>query len=301
MDDANTRRGGWAGFAFGIAAAILSTSCGGEAVQIAQPDPLGTNDATTDASRGETEVGAPDDGGFDIDVGAETKADTAKPEDTGADTAVDDGAPADTGPEDTGPEDTGPEDTGPEDTGTVDTWTPPVAPTVTISLPAANAKLNYNKNSDACQSQVFRVEVEAPGGLKSLQWKFFTPNAAGASTGMLGTCNGLAAYGYFVDPAKYTGVTSAAFESDVAIAGLYSGPAGAGRWWWCTAPGTEGMASIASPPAPGAPAVQTLSNNCAAKGTPSDSDLASRWRLEVIAVDLYGNTTTSELRFWVHQ
>jgi len=180
-------------------------------------------------------------------------------------------------------------------------------PTVTITLPATNAKLPFSKTSDACQSTIFTTTFTAPAGLKSLQYKFITPDSAAATTSMVGTCTGAPAYGYFFDPAKdptKPGATSGSVSEDVALAGLFGGAGGA-RWWWCTTPGSTSSGGtvtsfVASPPAAGAAGVQTLSNYCYAKTAPPDTDLGSRWQLQAIIVDSVGRTATATVYFWLH-
>ena len=61
------------------------------------------------------------------------------------------------------------------------------------------------------------------------------------------------------------------------------------------------MSFVNSPPAPETPGVQTLSNYCSAKGTPPDTDLGSRWRLEITVVDLNNKTVVVNRYFWGHQ
>ncbi|MGZ3420666.1 MAG: hypothetical protein ACXVEF_37180 [Polyangiales bacterium] len=264
----------------------------------------------------------PDDTGSDpdtadeasIEVGPDAAADGSADETASLD-AADETIPADTDPPDTTPVDTGDPDTGTPDTGTPDTGSvvdsspadvapeapPPGPPTVTIDGPADNTSIKYSKTSDACLGQPFSVTYTAPAGLASMQWKFFTPDASKATTGMLGTCTGAAAYGYFLDPAKYAGDTGATLQENVAVSGIYTGSAGTGRWWWCGPPGTAPNAFVASAPAPGTPGLQTLANYCSAKSTPPPTDLGSRWRLEVTVTDKAGKTAVANLYFWVHQ
>ena len=274
---------------------------------------------TTPADTGPDDTGPADTGPADTGPADTGPADTG-PADTGpADTGPADTGPADTGPADTGPADTGPADTGATDSGPTDTGVdaPDTAlgpPTVKVTVPALNTKIPYDKTSDACQSRIFTVTYTAPAGFRSMKWLWVTPNKASATTAMLGTCDGLPAYGYFMDPTKYGGSTGGTFSEDVAIAGLYSGSAGSGRWWWCTEPTkttaggilTSGVSmkdvTFSAPPAPSpSGAVQTLSNYCYAKSTPPDTDLGSRWQLQVTIVDTVGATATDTLFFWVHQ
>ncbi len=293
----------------------------------AKPDTTADSgdDATVDTGAIDSTPDTPADTGPDDTGPADTgPADTGPadtgPDDTGpADTGPLDTGPSDTGPADTGPADTGPADTGPTDTGATDTGAdvpdtalPP--PTVKVTVPALNTKIAYNKTSDACQSRIFTVTYTAPAGFRSMKWLWVTPNKAAATTAMTGTCDGLPAYGYFMDPTKYGGSTSGTFHEDVAIAGLYSGSAGSGRWWWCTEPTkttaggvvTSGVSMkdvtfLAPPPPSPSGAVQTLSNYCYAKTTPPDTDLGARWQLQVTIVDAVGATATDTLYFWVHQ
>ncbi len=269
----------------------------------------GTPDTAVDDT-GAADTGTLDTGTLDtgtIDTGTLTLPDSTIEDTTIEDTTIEDARIEDTTIEDTGSLDTSIADSAPADSGTPDAGSDVadtadtfvyVAPTVRVVAPTA-LKLGYNKSSDACQGSVFRAEYTASAGVRSVQWKFFTPNAATATTAMLGTCTGAAAYGYFLDPAALT--TRGTIEEDVAIAGLYSGPAGSGRWWWCTAPGTAPKTAVSSPPAPGTPGVQTLANYCAAKSAPPDSDLGSRWRLELTLTDKTGATVTDNFYFWVHQ
>ncbi|MGZ3420663.1 MAG: hypothetical protein ACXVEE_22495 [Polyangiales bacterium] len=172
---------------------------------------------------------------------------------------------------------------------------------MTIDTPASDTSISYSPTSGVCQGQPFTVTFAAPAGLASMQWRFVTPNAASATTGMLGTCTGDTAYAYFLDPAKYVGSTGAILQENVAIAGTYSGAAGTGRWWWCTPPGSALNAFVPAVPAPGTAGVLPLADYCSAKTTPAPTDLASRWHLEVTVTDQAGKTAVASLYFWVHQ
>jgi len=179
-------------------------------------------------------------------------------------------------------------------------------PTVTITAPAADTKLLFTKD-DACQSKIFTASFTAPAGLKTLQFKFVTPDSTKATTAMVGTCTGTPAYGYTLDGTKdptKVGATSGTVNEDVAIAGLYGGTGGL-RWWWCTPPGTSTTggtptAFVNAAPAAGAAGVQTLSNYCYAKTAPPSSDTGSRWQLQVTVTDNAGATATASLFFWLH-
>ncbi|MBL8720098.1 MAG: hypothetical protein JNL79_29195 [Myxococcales bacterium] len=327
-----------------------SGSTGGEGDPL-DSDPGEVADGTSDLGTAEVpgfevdvDTGTPDtkpDG--KADTAADTMADTGGEASTG-DTAGADTATTDTGPTpdattdsgaadaatadstiaDTGAVDSTTVDTGGLDSGAVDTGgtdaptdtpdTKPAPPTVKITLPALNTKIPYDKTSDACQSRLFTVSYTAPAGFRSMKWLWVTPSKAAATTALIGTCDGLPAYGYFMDATKYAGSTSGTFSEDVAVAGLYSGAAGSGRWWWCTEPtkttgggvSTAGVSladlTYVAPPAPSpSGAVQTLSNYCYAKTTPPDTDLGARWQLQVTIVDAVGATATDTLWFWVHQ
>lgn len=287
-------------------------------------------DARADGD-GAADTGTPDTPAVDsaTDTGL-VDAPIDAPVDTAVDTAVDstpvDSTAVDSAPSDIGADSTGvdaPADSGAADSATVDGAAdtaaeadapPPSPPTVKVTLPALNSKISYDKTSDACQSRLFTVTWTAPAGFRSMKWLWVTPNKATATVSMTGTCDGLPAYGYFMDATKYSGGKSGTFSEDVAIAGLYSGSAGSGRWWWCTEPTktTGGGAATAgvslrdltfeAPPAPSlGGAVQTLSNYCYAKTTPADTDLGARWQLQVTLVDQVGATATDTLYFWVHQ
>ena len=284
--------------------ATLETTVDGSADVIDAPIDTGALDSTMiDSSPADTTIS--DTGTADMGTADTGTADTGTA-DTGA---TDTGTTADTSPTDTGATDSGPTDAGVDVADTA-----PSPPTVKVTLPALNTKIPYDKTSDACQSRIFTVTYTAPAGFRSMKWLWVTPNKASATTAMLGTCDGLPAYGYFMDPTKYGGSTSGTFSEDVAIAGLYSGSAGSGRWWWCTEPtktttGGIAMAGVsmkdvtflAPPPPSPSGAVQTLSNYCYAKSAPPDTDLGSRWQLQVTIVDTLGVTATDTLYFWVHQ
>lgn len=298
-------------------------------------------DSGTDAKAdgdGAADTGTPDTGAPDTGTPDTTAVDSATdsgPVDAPVDAPVDstavDSTPVDSTAVDSAPSDTGADstavdalaDSGAADSATADSAAdtaaeadtpPPSPPTVKVTLPALNSKLSYDKTSDACQSRLFTVTWTAPAGFRSMKWLWVTPNKATATVSMTGTCDGLPAYGYFMDATKYSGGKSGTFSEDVAIAGLYSGSAGSGRWWWCTEPTktTGGGAATAgvsmkdltfeAPPAPSlGGAVQTLSNYCYAKTTPADTDLGARWQLQVTIVDQVGATATDTLYFWVHQ
>jgi hypothetical protein len=267
------------------------------AIEVGPDDASPEDTGTVDPDTGTPDTGDPDTG--ILDTG---DPDTGTPDTGDPDTGTADTGDPDTGTPDTGAPDTGTPDTGPADTGVADVAPeapPPGPPTVAFDT-ANNLSIAFSKISDVCNGQPFSVTYTAPAGLASMQWKFFTPDASKASAPMNGTCTGAAAYGYFVDPAKYAGNTGGTMQENVAISGIYSGSAGSGRWWWCEPPGNAPNAFVSSPPAPGTVGLQTLSNYCNAKTTPSPSDLGSRWRLEVTVTDNAGKTAVANLYFWVH-
>ncbi|MGZ3449240.1 MAG: hypothetical protein ACXVEF_06550 [Polyangiales bacterium] len=178
-------------------------------------------------------------------------------------------------------------------------------PTVTITLPTAAQILAFDAKSDVCQGQAFTVDYTAPLGFSEMKWRFITPKA---TSGVTGTCDGLAAYGYFMEQDKYVGSKAGAFSENVAIAGLYKDATSNGRWWWCTRPGTgvEAFASLSSPAttapgAPGSPGYQTLSNYCYSntKGA-VPTDPTQQWTFEVTLKDGAGNTVVATQKFWIH-
>ncbi len=251
----------------------------------------GESDAVVDDTCTDTDAEAASDDTSDdatldgsvVDVGTEAESDTG----------VTESASADSGAGETS-----------VDAGPADTWLAP--PTIELVGPSAGSKFPFSKTSDVCQSRLFTVTFAAPAGLQSIQYKFITPDAGKASTAMVGTCTGAPAYSYFMDPTRdptKIGATAGTVMEDVSLAGLYGGVGGL-RWWWCTSPGSTVAGAkttfVKSPPAPGAPGVQTLSNYCYAKSTPPDSDLGSRWQLQVTIVDLAGRTATATLYFWLH-
>jgi hypothetical protein len=283
-----------------LALYLAVASCGGDD-GASSDDDAGDQDTlgSDDSSSSETRV---DSGGTEADVARDVAFDG---DSSGDDTARADGEAgidaADTGPL-------------PDviDGGGTDSSSPP---TVHIASPTTNTKVAFTTSS-TCQSIAASVTFTAPRGLKSLQWKLITPDGATAATRMTGTCGGLAAYGYFMDPGHYAGLTSGSFAEQIATAGSFSGTylgtsyaATPARWWWCAAPGTEASTAFVSlagatstpPGAPGSAGYQTLSNYCYANSAPLDTDLAARWQFQVSLTDNAGSVVTDTVYFWLYK
>jgi len=195
-----------------------------------------------------------------------------------------------------------------------------VIPTVTITAPANLTKKGFQATgmgSDVCNPLPFTLTVNAPKGVQTLTWHFFTPTATGGVNGDVcgaptGTPNppwrtglGTPVYGHMINPTTYSGVTSGTFTENVAVSGLYSGSAGGGLWLWCTAPGTDGTAALTSLAGTAIPApnggLSPLSRYCHSTTLPADTDTAKQWTLIVQLTDKIGQKATAEIKFWVYK
>ncbi len=177
-------------------------------------------------------------------------------------------------------------------------------PTLNIVSPTEGQKIQFITGT-SCQSISTSIAYTAPNGFGQMRWRFVVPSST--NVGGLKTCSGLPAYGYFMDAPMYDGSLGGTFTEAVSTAGIYSGPSGTGRWWWCTTPGTGGMSKVSLNPttsvAPGAPgdAFSTLSNYCYWKGIPGAAAPATgQWTLEVELRDKSGNIVTASRKFWLH-
>ncbi len=189
-----------------------------------------------------------------------------------------------------------------------------VPPTVTITGPADGYTKQFTV-SDTCQWIPFTVSYTAPAGFKAMQWVFIPPTG-GTGTNVQGSGCGLPfVYNYYMDATTYAGQTSGSFNEDVSIAGNYTGPAGSGRWYWCTAPASTSPATsvvsmtapaYTAPPVPGTGTTATLSDWCFFKkgggGTaPTAGSAGNYWTFKVELIDNNGTKVTATKQFAIYQ
>jgi hypothetical protein len=190
-----------------------------------------------------------------------------------------------------------------------------VLPTVTISAPADLIKKSFKATgpgADVCNALPFTITVNAPKGISTLTWHFFTPttnsgmngDVCGAPTSALPPWRaglGTPIYGHMIDPTKYSSMTSGTFTENVAVSGLYMG----GLWLWCTEPGTSGTAFLTSLSGSAIPApnggITPLSRYCHSTTLPADTDTAKQWTLIVQLTDKVGVKVTDETKFWIYK